>query len=101
MRLRGSEECSSGTFNSVRCGSCVAECREQAVCTLLYGLSNSSLQRCVERKLWRIAAEESKVSMALQVLLVAIAVLVFLLLTLRRQQRAATREAPMVEMAGR
>ncbi|CAE7470437.1 unnamed protein product, partial [Symbiodinium sp. KB8] len=38
----------------VDCSSCTGSCRRAAVCTLLYGVSESGIASCLEDALWQV-----------------------------------------------
>eukprot|EP00434_Breviolum_minutum_P000341 symbB.v1.2.000286.t1/scaffold24.1/size427761/2 len=59
VQTLGNTVCSNATqVDSVSCSECVAECKQQAVCTVLYGLSVQSMNVCMEEGLWEKKSSE-------------------------------------------
>ncbi|CAL1160651.1 unnamed protein product [Cladocopium goreaui] len=81
-------------FDAVSCSECIGQCRERAVCTLLYGISASSKQYCVEDQLWKkhqeLKATEELMTVA-EVLLFSVALLIFLGLCYLQYRRCKAR----------
>ncbi|CAL1125724.1 unnamed protein product [Cladocopium goreaui] len=81
-------------FDAVSCSECIGQCRERAVCTLLYGISASSKQYCVEDQLWKkhqeLKATEELMTVA-EVLLFSVALLILGLCYLQYRRCKARR----------
>eukprot|EP00439_Symbiodinium_sp_Y106_P038808 s702_g4.t1 len=43
------------SLNPVDCSGCTGSCRQAAVCTLLYGVSESGIAACLQDALWQVA----------------------------------------------
>eukprot|EP00435_Cladocopium_sp_Y103_P019641 s1748_g4.t1 len=91
----GTTVCDNVTkFDAVSCGKCIGQCRQRAVCTLLYGISASSKQYCVQDELWQkhqeLKATEELMTVA-EVLLFSVALLIFFGLCYLQYRRCKAR----------
>ncbi|CAE7522323.1 SMPDL3B [Symbiodinium pilosum] len=83
-------------LNPTACGECNGSCRHLAVCTLLYGVSESSIESCLSDSLWKVAAKPWVWYADLRV--VAVCLVIFIALSVfqwrRRVQQQRSRSLP-------
>ncbi|CAE7248466.1 unnamed protein product [Symbiodinium natans] len=69
----------------IACADCSGPCRQAAVCTLLYGVSESSVASCLDKGLWQVAKKPWVWYADLRV--VAVCLLIFIALSLFQWRR--------------